>query len=214
MGCERFHFPATDLPGLIGEKLGPQMEASCTPMGEAKPGDLVGFTQDFRSDHIVQAYPITRFLRIGTEGQITRCTFFDLEGPMRAAAAELAMVAQSEGFMHVPGFFSLCEDFDAGDGETIYLNLAVFRDFSLLALENYHDDILNGRYYEEDLAQEAIDDCFTLVAHEDLGSAHQRLRFLQGVRAVLPSLSRFVAISQDPSKPGEFAALDLPEIPG
>lgn len=202
------HFPIVQISDLINPWTRSLMKTSCTPLGQAHPGDLLGFSQDIRYDGNLIAYSICQFLICGPQGGIVRVRYDSLPEEMRPRAAHLAATAHNSPLAAVENLRRLCDRFNPGDGEPIYLEAMIFDDLALLMVENLYDEIYDGRYLGEEIDQEILREAFTLIVPHDIESSHARLALAAHIPSgALDALNAIVAV---PGEDGNTISLTLP----
>jgi hypothetical protein len=118
-------------------------------------------------------YPITQFIVAQDESgrAFSRVRFLDLPDRQQANVSRGAMTVQSTS-VDLTALWEAIDPLETDDGEATYIETLVTPDFIIASVENYMDEIFEGRFHGEEIDQEVIEAAFLGILPDHVESAH------------------------------------------
>jgi hypothetical protein len=205
--------PVVALKDLFRDGYKEALEVVCTPLSSAKSGDVVGLVGDYKSHRDGMAsYPLTQFIvaKDDTGTSFGRCRYPDLAEDIQMKIAHGAMLAQSVG-MHLDTLWHAIDPLEARDGESTYLEARIFPDFLLVSVQDYVDDVFEGRFFGEEIDQEVIEGAFLGVIPNAVESAHDAIEATP-LAEQMAKLANCLMPIPDLDDPGRIIPIGPPDI--
>ena len=176
--------PPLACPGapIFSDRQSRAIASSLTASDEARPGDLVaiemtlGVFAERRGRLHAERMGQVRFAQCIAHETLALAPWAALPGAQARRAADLAMELLSGPIpLSDVALLAACEGFVDDEDTRGYADLVITRHCAVLMRDNWREEILEGRYMGEDFEPWMLEDCFWLVPHAPVSSAHDAI---------------------------------------
>lgn len=181
--------PTLCIPGMISSAEQQVFRDTFKRPEAAEAGDILGMIQDIRFENghnEPMELPISRVIAMPGENSkypVDMLEYTQIDEARKSPLAHAAMTRHSSaradcGYSDI---LATAFDLDSGDpdDQVTYVQLYFFRDLVLAQVENYEDEMINGRFFGDPVDQDVVASLSRLVFPFEIECHHQRVDTLR-----------------------------------
>jgi hypothetical protein len=209
--------PLRTCPSFFRSETQSFIDAVCTPLDEAREGDIVGLNVGYTKTHgHVLVLPVVEFFTLKEVGsyQFYRSRYLDLPEDQREEISDAMMMLQSHG-LYSPFIEKAIDTIDMAKDEPVeYFNALVLPNMALITRDGYFRNVFEVSHCGQ-ASQSAVEAAMLAIYTKPLETAHERIEALSSFNQILDIVNANAPTPspEDFSKNGRLTLPHRPDIP-